>query len=160
MHCVLGSGAGVAADAGADPVVAPEVMADLVRWIGAATEYDVSATLAALPEVSFCIHGETIDYAGERVTVEEDVLAAFDDSARRIFLVRPWSAEDPRDVSRLLHELIHDVQLANRYWECPQAPEWEAYKLQDKWLAERGIASGFDWLEIYFLARCPRDIHP
>jgi hypothetical protein len=60
----------------------------------------------------------------------------------------------------LLHELIHHVQLANRDYECLEQPEWEAYQLQEAFLAEHGIASGFDWLQIYFLSQCPRDIHP
>jgi len=38
--------------------------------------------------------------------------------------------------------------------------EWEAYKLQEAWLAEQGLASGFDWPQIFLLSRCPWDVHP
>ena len=79
---------------------------------------------------------------------------------RRIHLVRPWDASNTKDRSRLLHELIHDVQYINRGWTCKEEPEWEAYKLQEAWLAAQGVASEFDWLHIFMLSRCPRDIRP
>jgi hypothetical protein len=60
----------------------------------------------------------------------------------------------------LLHELVHAVQFDNRSWDCLGAPEWQAYKMQEAWLAEHGISADFDWLLIYMQSRCPRDIHP
>ena len=79
---------------------------------------------------------------------------------RRIHLVRPWGAANARDQSRLLHELIHDVQFQNKSWECPNATEWEAYKLHEEWLQQHGINPNFNWFAIQMRARCPRDIHP
>ncbi|MBN2906338.1 MAG: hypothetical protein JXJ18_06500 [Rhodobacteraceae bacterium] len=133
---------------------------DLLVWIGQATGYDVADSLASPPQIGFCQTGDWVDYEQTRVLVEEHLRAVYDWPNRRVLLVAPWAPDDPRDVSILLHELVHHVQLANRTWECLQAPEWEAYKLQERWLAERGIEAGFDWLQIYFLSRCPRDIHP
>ncbi len=142
------------------PELATDQLDKLIRWIGAHTDYDISASLADPPTVSLCRTGETILYEGLGVVVDEGIRAAYDTKRRHIFLVAPWSANDAMDVSRLLHELVHDVQFLNRGWDCPQETEWDAYKLQEAWLAERGIDPGFDWLWIYFHARCPQDIHP
>lgn len=144
-----------------DPALPPAALTqDLIRWIGAQTQYDITRTLAAPPDVSFCETGHDITYEGKTVIVDQGLRAAYDLSRRHIFLVQPWSASNPKDVSAYLHELIHDVQLLNRSWPCIGAPEWQAYKLQEAWLAERGIDPGFDWLQIYMHSRCPRDIHP
>ena len=55
----------------------------------------------------------------------------------------------------MLHELIHDVQLANREWPCVGAPELEAYMLQAEYLGAYGIDPGFDWRSIFLLSLCP-----
>ncbi|MGC9368265.1 MAG: DUF6647 family protein [Paracoccaceae bacterium] len=139
---------------------APELVEELIRWIGAETDYDIAGALADPPAVLFCLTGEAIDVDREHMLVEENMLGAYDLAQSRVFLVRPWSTDDTRQVSVLLHELVHHVQFRNRDFECKQAAEWEAYQLQAKWLAERRVEPGFDWLHIYFMSRCPRDIHP
>lgn len=128
---------------------------DLVGWIARNTDYDVSLTYRSPPAIIFCEVGDTVTYEGAGLIVDPALRAAYDLRDRRIHLVAPWSSENPFDVSVLLHELIHDVQLANRVWDCIGAPEFEAYWLQDKWLAERGIRPGFDWGAIRMLSRCP-----
>jgi hypothetical protein len=69
--------------------------------------------------------------------------------------VQPWSPDSLVDRSVLLHELVHDVQLRNRDWDCTGAPEWEAYRLQDLWLQEHGVILPFDWPAIRRLSECP-----
>ena len=142
------------------PAVAPALIRELTTWIAAKTDYDTALTMRDPPVVTFCDTGETIRYEGKDIIVDAQLRAAYDLRRRRIFLVLPWSASDARDVSTLLHELIHDVQFSNRRWLCNGETEWEAYKLQEAWLAENGLASGFDWPQIFLLSRCPRDIHP
>jgi hypothetical protein len=132
----------------------------LLDWIEENTQYEVSQTREDPPEVSFCKMGDQIDYEGSLIIADKGINAAYDSQSRRIHIVGPWDQNNIRDQSILLHELIHDVQLFNRDWYCLQEPEWETYKLQDKWLQEQGMESGFDWLYIYFLSRCPRDHHP
>lgn len=139
--------------------VSPELIRELVTWIGGHTAYDVSKTLADPPEISFCREGEVIDYESDHVLVDEMLRAAFDLQSRRIFLVQPWNAANPRNLSTLLHELIHDVQHLNRDWACKGEPEWEAYKLQEAWLAEQGIESRFDWMFIFVISRCRPAVH-
>jgi hypothetical protein len=138
----------------------PQLFDSLMDWIEENTSYDVSMTRIDPPSINWCHVGDSIDYEGDQVLVEPDLIAAYDSVRREILLVRPWNSADARDQSVLLHELIHDVQSANREWYCQQQPEWEAYHLQDKWLAEHGLESSFDWLYIYFLSRCLRDHHP
>ncbi len=144
-----------------EPAFVPQsVVADLLDWIADATTYDVADTRDNPPEISFCSIGDIIPYEGDEVLVNDTLSGAYDLPNRRIILVRPWDPGDIRDRSVLLHELIHHVQLRNRGYECVQAPEWEAYKLQEAYLNAHGLASGFDWLQIYFLSQCPRSIHP
>jgi hypothetical protein len=136
------------------------LMRDLIDWIARHSTHDVSAVNSSLPAVTFCQTGEVIDYEGRHMVVDRSLNAAYDELARRIWLVLPWSAGNRWHVSILLHELVHDVQFQSRSWPCPQASEEEAYRLQHDWLAEQGIASGFNWFAIQMRARCPRDIHP
>ena len=138
----------------------PALIEELIRWIGDETDYGTAGALTDPPDVLFCLTGEAIGVDNENMLVDEHMLGAYDLANRRVFLVRPWSADNTRQVSVLLHELVHHVQFLNRGFECKQASEWEAYQLQAKWLAEQRVEPGFDWLHIYFLSRCPRDIHP
>lgn len=85
----------------------------------------------------------------------------YSQASATIYLVRPWDAHDPQDVSVLLHELVHHRQATARHWYCDNAKEWDAYKLQDRWLAELGLDAGLYWPAILLEASCtPRDIHP
>ncbi len=145
---------------GPKSLVAGAVIADLVKWIGDHTDYDVSKTLMEPPSVSFCDEGTELYYEGEMIIVDPMLRAAYDMRDRHIYLVRPWKVSSVRDLSALLHELVHDVQYLNREWPCKGKSEWEAYKLQDAWLSEQGLESEFNWLQIFMLSRCPRDIHP
>lgn len=139
---------------------AADLMPHFTDWIETETDYDVDIIKNSPPEVVFCDIGETIEYEDKDFEVPSDLRAAYDLPANRIFLVQPWVATNIEDQSALLHELIHAVQLSGRYWPCIQAPEWEAYRLQDLWLRQNGISDTFDWMLIYFLSRCPRDHHP
>ncbi|NND90295.1 MAG: hypothetical protein HKN42_05465 [Granulosicoccus sp.] len=143
-----------------DVAAQSELIDKLLLWVQENTNYDVSAIRQSPPHINFCNVGERIEYEGERIIVDPDLNAAYDSQLRRINIVGPWDLHNTMDQSILLHELIHDVQSVNRTWYCLQEPEWEAYKLQDAWLAQQGTVSGFDWLYIYFLSRCPRDHHP
>ncbi len=145
----------VAPGASPAPAVTRSALDGLIGWIALKTDYDLSVVYSHPPEIVFCQVGEIVDYEAEGLIVDEVLAAAYDLSRRRIYLVQPWTAEEPFDLSVLLHELIHAVQLDNRDWPCPGAPEWEAYRLQSLWLRERGIAVKFDWSAIYKLSRCP-----
>ena len=152
-------------EAAEDCEQAPEVVAvsdvpsglvsDLIGWIALNTDYDVSLVYHEPPLITFCEVGDLVPYEDVDLLVEPALRAAYDLRVRRIHLVEPWSPDEPFDVSVLLHELIHDVQLANREWECVNAPEFEAYWLQDRWLSERGVRVEFNWVAIARHSLCP-----
>ncbi len=84
----------------------------------------------------------------------------YDSESEIIYLVEPWSPENPRDISVLLHEMVHHRQ-KSQHWYCEQAQEWRAYQIQAQWLAEQQIADGFYWPAILLQSSCAkRDIHP
>ncbi len=143
-----------------DCIVTDQLVGELLDWVSDHTKYDVATVRSDVPEISFCRTGDNIVYHDEHMIVESDTEALYDTRNRKIYLVGTWNADRPNDVSVLLHELIHAVQFDNRTWRCLGQPEWEAYKLQEKWLAERGIKANFDWLVIYMISRCTKDIHP
>lgn len=143
-----------------DCIVPQRLFGELLDWITEHTDYDVSKARNEMPEIHFCQSGDDIVYHDEHMIVEGDTEALYDTQKRKIYLVGSWNADNPRHVSVLLHELIHAVQFDNRKWRCLGQPEWEAYKLQEKWLQEQGLEADFDWLVIYMISRCTRDIHP
>ncbi|MBY0427735.1 MAG: hypothetical protein K2Q32_00775 [Alphaproteobacteria bacterium] len=66
-----------------------------------------------------------------------------------------WDAGEPRVVSFLVHELVHHAQLASgRSYACHNAKEWEAYKLQNLWLAEHGLPPAVEEKWITTMADC------
>ena len=147
-------------DAGNEKRVSNNLVLELLDWIEANSIYDVSAIRRNPPKISFCRGQEMIRYEGKEILVDDILMAAFDKSARVIFLVEPWSADNPFNVATLLHELIHAVQLRESNWLCDQQTEWQAYKLQEAWLQDRDLDPEFNWAQIFLLSRCPRDVHP
>lgn len=84
----------------------------------------------------------------------------YDPEQVEILLVAPWNPHNAHDVSTLLHELVHHRQ-STHHWYCPAAQELPAYRLQDAWLAERGLKAKVNWMAVVLDAGCtPRDIHP
>ena len=76
-----------------------------------------------------------------------EVMAAYDDNTRTIYLSEDWSARDPSDISILVHEMVHHVQnAAGLNYECPAARERLAYEAQARWLKlfGRDLSSEFD----------------
>ena len=137
------------------PAIPENLISDLTGWIALHTMYDVGELHRSPPEIAFCSVGDWIEYEEGELRVEPELRAAYSHPADRIYLVLPWSADDPYDRSVLLHELIHKVQLANRDWPCVGAPELEAYMLQAEYLGTYGIDPGFDWRSIFLLSLCP-----
>jgi hypothetical protein len=78
-----------------------------------------------------------------------------------IYLPQAWRADDLRDRSVLVHELVHHLQAANGVKVgCPAALERQAYASQVDWLREQGIAdpydfAGLDILTVILAGSCP-----
>lgn len=50
-----------------------------------------------------------------------------------------WEADDPVQLSLLVHELVHHAQLfSKRKYACSDAKEYEAYIIQNQWLEAHG----------------------
>jgi hypothetical protein len=128
-------------------------------WIERSGSY--SPANEPLKRIVFVEAGETILADGRKVTVEDRTRGLYDGETATIYIARPWSPDDPYDRSVLLHELVHHAQVEARHWYCPQAMEWDAYRLQQDFLAERDIEAGFYWPAILLESSCSkRDIHP
>ncbi|WP_420326882.1 DUF6647 family protein [Mameliella sp.] len=85
----------------------------------------------------------------------------YDPESGTVYLIRPWDPRNPFDASVLLHELVHHRQAKAGHWYCPGAQELPAYRLQDAWLHEMGLAADVNWIAVVLEASCPRrDIHP
>lgn len=136
------------------------LVGDLIAWIEAATDYDVSRTRTDLPQVRFAETGEAVSYDGASLVIHRDVRALYDLQTRTIYLIRPWNEGDTISVSSLLHELVHDVQFQNRHWLCSNATERQAYELQARWLNEQHETVRFNWVQIAILSRCLGSAHP
>lgn len=158
----LPTGAATAADtaapvaANAAPVPAA-LLEKLAHWLDTRSEYDRPATAPRIVFVSaaaaMALHG-VADRSGGRLR------GLYDPDTLTIYLTEPWSADKPRDVAVLVHELVHHRQ-AGQHWYCPQAQEWRAYQLQSQWLRSRGILDAFYWPAIVLQSSCAkRDIHP
>jgi hypothetical protein len=79
--------------------------------------------------------------AGRRAEPEfgSEVYALYDDQRRTIYLHEGWTGASPRDVSLLVHEIVHHLQnAAGQKFLCPQEREKAAYKAQSQWLAQFG----------------------
>ncbi len=85
----------------------------------------------------------------------------YDSESSTIYLVSPWSPHRAADASVLLHELAHHRQHTARHWYCPAAQELPAYRLQKRWLSERGLTAQINWVAVVLESGCTaRDIHP
>jgi Domain of unknown function (DUF6647) len=69
-----------------------------------------------------------------------EVEALYDDASRTIYLDEKWTGSTPREMSVLVHEMVHHLQhAAGMKYECPQAREKLAYAAQDRWLSLFGL---------------------
>lgn len=69
------------------------------------------------------------------------VHAFYDDRTRTLYLPDGWSAASTRDLSLLVHEMVHHLQnAAGLDYDCPQAREALAYSAQQAWLDQFGIS--------------------
>jgi hypothetical protein len=66
-----------------------------------------------------------------------------------------WDPSDVRAVSFLVHELVHHAQLYRGIaYACNNTKEYEAYRLQNQYLAEHGEEPVVDEKWIATMARC------
>lgn len=127
------------------------------RWLDQETDFqrpEITPTIEIIsPSFAASIRGSSGVHFGR-------TRGLFDPDASTIYLILPWDRRDPHDASVLLHELVHSRQVSRHYY-CPGAQEEAAYRLQAKWLSERGLEARVNWFAVVLEAGCNRrDIHP
>ena len=143
----------------AEPLLVPaSFVAPLMQWVSVR----MSIPVATLPAV-YASRERMIQKIGD-----PQRQAAMGQSALARALYVPgevvmddqfWDASEPRVVSFLVHELVHHAQFSSgRSYACHNAKEWEAYKLQNLWLAEQGLPPAVEEKWIGQMADCNRAI--
>lgn len=135
-----------------------ELIVALLTWISAQT----GLAMPPPPTVAMLSKEEMSNLVYRRGwKASDDVPAAYDRDTGIVYLRNDWDARDLRSRARLLHELVHHVQVYNRIpYDCSEAREPEAYHLALKWLEEQGVADphavlNIDEFSIFVLSRCP-----
>ncbi len=136
-----------------------QLVAHLDHWLDANTSL---ARNANAPQISWIDrHSLALLSGSQHAGYGGNPRGRYDPDSAAIYLVRPWDRRDPRDVSVLLHEMIHHRQAVAGYFYCPGAQELPAYRTQQKWLAELGLELDVNWIAVVLESGCsPRDFHP
>lgn len=140
-----------------------ELLTLIVTWL--AITFGLPAT-DELPRVAFVSPAEMVDIRLSRVETAAEgsamaeprlstppeasqaLYAIYDDRSRTIFLPERWAAESSRDVSMLVHELVHHLQnVGGLDYACAEARERPAYQAQARWLEIFGTTL-FDEFEV------------
>lgn len=136
-----------------------ELLDEFTQWIEKNTDLRIKPLAAE--KVKFVEPGDLVIADGKEHWIRQRNRGLYDIDKQIVYLTRPWDYRDTYDQSVLLHELIHHGQVEARHWYCPRAMEWDAYELQEIWLAEQKIDPGFNWTAILLESSCaPRDHHP
>jgi hypothetical protein len=132
------------------------LIATYLAWIIAQTGWSAPQH----PSVHFVTRRELVRLHGSPDSNALEVQALYSHSERSIYLLREWRADDLRQKSTLLHELVHHAQRSNDVeLPCTAAYERQAYELQIKWLREQGVADPYDLIKtnefsIYLISAC------
>jgi hypothetical protein len=117
------------------------LLSEIVTWLSEnfglaaihdhpAIEYVPQTELARLRFKSLLREGSSSDGI-----VTRDVVALYNHDTKTIFLSDEWTGADPKELSVLVHEMVHHLQnVGNLKYECPAAREKLAYQAQDAWL--------------------------
>ncbi|EAQ04548.1 hypothetical protein OB2597_04680 [Pseudooceanicola batsensis HTCC2597] len=143
--------------AGVDAVADAGLLDRLNAWLDAHVDWPAPDRA---PAIRYVTPRQAARMAGAPALGHGRHRGLYDAATGTIHLVTPWSADEPGDVSVLLHELVHHRQ-ADHHFYCAAAQEPAAYRAQEAWLAERGLTLEVNWLAITWAAGCTRrDIHP
>jgi hypothetical protein len=76
-----------------------------------------------------------IRYGSASSVAPGEVVAAYDEESRTIYLTEGWTGQSPGQLSVLVHEMVHHLQAsAVARFACPAEREMLAYRAQDAWL--------------------------
>jgi hypothetical protein len=139
------------------------LLKSLMQWIADNSKYRLINGF--VPNLQF-VSSDRLDHIANReldVEFWNKVSACFEYDHLTIYLSDDFDENDWFDLSTLVHELVHFMQLINGkvdHAACPAALERNAYLLQVDYLDQHG----YDWpeglrrhlrLSAYVLSRCP-----
>jgi hypothetical protein len=108
----------------------------LTAWIVAQTGWP----LGTAPAIRYVARDEMQKVFGRGATSGLNVEALHSNKEHVVYLLQTWRADNLRDRSILLHEIVHHLQYLNHMKAlCPAEEERQAYDLQIKWLREQGV---------------------
>ncbi len=109
------------------------LVSKLMAWVEEQTGYDAPnqpSVVASQEKFALVMKMNGVHYADARAIYIPGMVILNNES---------WEEDEPRQISLLVHELVHHAQLfSNRKYACADAKEYEAYKLQNQWLEEQG----------------------
>ena len=116
-----------------------------IAWIVVKTGW----TIQGVPPIRFVPYAELVKiYSGGKGT-HYHVELLYSEEDHTIYLPDTWRADDLRDRSLLLHELVHHLQYLNSVKvTCATEHEWQALELQVTWLREQEVDNPVDLLGI------------
>ncbi|MFY0990833.1 DUF6647 family protein [Halomonas sp. C05BenzN] len=134
----------------------------MIAWVVARTDYTASPppTIALESQLSLkarCFPGFNMQHL-------PDVMGVYDPGNGTIYLDFAFDSGSVLDVSYLLHEVVHHMQVqsgAHLRASCREVLEGEATRLQLEWLREHGVADpyetlGIDQKTLRIIEMCPR----
>jgi hypothetical protein len=84
--------------------------------------------------------GKGADDHAAQTTNQREVVALYNNTTKTIYLADNWSGADAKEISVLVHEMVHHLQnIGKVQYACPEAREKPAYLVQDKWLQQHGL---------------------
>ena len=123
----------------ADGVPPPSLLGTIELWLEVNFGLPPSKQSPLLATVSASRLVEIRYGAGSTVSPGE-VVAAYDDLSRTIYLPEGWTGRTPAQLSLLVHEMVHHLQAsAGMRFACPGEREVLAYRAQDAWLGLFGM---------------------
>lgn len=129
--------------------ISPQITVPMMQWVAAYTGVNVATIpdIVASRELLVSKIGHPQRQSALARALYVPNLVVIDDEF--------WNAADIRVQSFLVHELVHHAQyVSGRVYACHRAKEWEAYRLQNLWLAQHGLPPAVDEGWIAQMAQC------
>ena len=122
-----------------------EEVPSFIAWITAQTGWAIREA----PPIRFVPYAELVRiYSGGKGT-DYHVESLYSEEDHTVYLPDSWHADNLRDRSILLHELVHHLQYLNNVKvTCATEYEWQAVQLQVTWLREQEVDNPIDLLGI------------
>jgi hypothetical protein len=112
----------------------PSLIDTIELWL--VTNFDLKP-MASPPELMTVAPSRLVEirYGSASLVSPGDVVAAYDEASRVIYLTEGWNGRTPEQLSVLVHEMVHHLQAsADMRFACPAEREVLAYRAQDAWL--------------------------